>query len=154
MQDRFQEFLNDYGSTTKRFKEISKNNVVEVLFSGVTNNNFQRIVSIFLDNISIMVAISETNITNATFLQILQDSANNPIGEKLFESSSGIKRINMQISTISLQQITNQVIYEYLHQLGYNIQQVFYIRKSQFILNNEFMQLTEYILPSLLNLLQ
>lgn len=155
MQETFQEFLNDYGSTTYRFKKISKNYEIKVLFSGIENKVFQRIVSIFLNNAPVMVAISETNTNNTVFMKILQDAANNPIGEKLFKPDSGIKRVNMQIKAILPQQISNSIIYENIIKLGYGLQQKeLYIRESQFIFNNEQMYLTEYVLPSLVNLLK
>ncbi len=155
MQKKFQEFLNDYGSTTYRFKKISKNYEVKVLFSGIMNEVFQRIVSINLNNLPVMIAISETNTNNSVFMKILQDAANNPIGEKLFKPDSGIKRVNMQIKVILPQQIFNSIVYEYIIKLGYQLKQKeFYMRESQFIFNNEQMHLTEYVLPSLVNLLK
>ncbi|HMT03191.1 MAG TPA: hypothetical protein PKD00_07805 [Burkholderiales bacterium] len=155
MQETFQEFLNDYGSTTYRFKKISKNYEIKVLFSGIENKIFQRIVSIFLNNAPVIVAISETDTNNSVFMKILKDAANNSIGEKLFNPDSGIKRVNMQIKAILPQQISNAIIYENIIKLGYGFQQKeLYIRESQFIFNNEQMHLTEYVLPSLVNLLK
>lgn len=155
MQERFQEFLNDYGSTTYRFKKMSKNHKVKVLFSGINNKIFQRIVSIYLNNVPVMIAVSETNTNNKTFMKILEDAASNPIGEKLFKPDSEIKRVNMQIKVILPQEISNSIVYEHIIELGYELQQKdFYIRESQFIFYNEQMHLTEYVLPSLVNLLK
>lgn len=157
------QFLNYSGSTTKLFKSTTYNYKIEVLSSevkemskdssGIHNNNFQRIVVIYLDNIPIMIALSYTNCSCQKFFSILQEADTKPIGEFLFVAHSGIKRAKMKIYQIKIKNIQNNVIRDYILQLPLPNNYAIYERKSRFTYHKdkktEKMFLIEYMLPGL-----
>jgi chorismate-pyruvate lyase len=145
------EFLADYGSTTGHFKSWSDDYRLEVLEHGVVNDIFQRLVVIFVDKIPVMLGLSETNLANPTFLDILQNAGVTPIGLRLFAPNAGIKRIEPEIGLLDTQTITNQATFQYL--ANANVAGMIYFRQSNFVVANEVMTLKEYILPGLVDVL-
>lgn len=145
------QFLQNPGSTTKLFKQISVNYDLEVLEQGQLNDGFQRIVTIALDGTPVMVGLSYAACPN--FVGILQGAKVTPIGTRLFAPDSGIIRSKMSISKTLIQHIPNFTITNYLNQLGIEKQTSLYYRLSEFKLKSEQMTLTEYVLPGLAQLL-
>ncbi|MCE3269106.1 MAG: hypothetical protein K0R49_1358, partial [Burkholderiales bacterium] len=58
----------DPGSTTKSFKYLTNNYKLEILFSGLCKDTFKRIIVINLDDTPVMLASSETLLSNKLFL--------------------------------------------------------------------------------------
>ncbi len=146
------EFLADYGSTTKHFKTWSDEYFLEVIEHGVVGDVFSRLVVIFVDKIPVMLGLSETKLSNLTFLEILQNAGVTPIGVRLFAPNSGIKRIESFIGKIDTKTINNQTIKSYLVQS--NVSGVIYYRQSNFVMDDEILTLKEFILPGLNDVLK
>lgn len=146
-----EEFLADYGSTTQHFKSWSNDYRLEVLDHGLNRDKFQRIVVIFVDKIPVMLGLSETEITNTLFMDILQNAGLVPIGVRLFDPSAGISRTQAQIGRLNTIDINNQVVLRYLANAG--VTGDIHYRQSVFIANEQSMLLKEYILPGLIELL-
>ena len=146
------EFLADDGSTTKHFKTWSDEYLLEVMEHGIVGDIFSRLVIIFVDQIPVMLGLSETKLLNLIFLDILQNAGVNPIGVPLFAQNSGIKRVKPFIGKIDTKTINNQTIKSYLVQS--NVSGVIYYRQSNFVINDEIMTLKEFILPGLNDVLK
>ncbi len=146
------EFLNNPGSTTKVFQNLATSSQIEVLWNGFINDSlFQRIVLIKLDNIPVMIAISEADIFSPLFLDILKNSGTVPIGVRLFDSSAKISRSKMSFEEIHIDDIVNHIVQ---HELKQRVDEnIFIERNSNFNYDTQKMQLKEYILPGLVNLL-
>jgi chorismate-pyruvate lyase len=144
-------FLSCYDSTTKLFKTISDHYYLEVLDSAINGDRFTRRVLIHVANLPVMFGISHTKLTNKHFLQMLTNASNNPIGIQLFAPNSNIKRTNMIIDQVAADAIDCNIVQDYLAKN--NIRDKLHRRQSQFIYNNEIMELTEYCLPNLLTVL-
>lgn len=145
------EFLSDYGSTTKHFNSWSNDYTLEVIDHGVFEDVFYRLVVIFVDKIPVMLGLSETKQSNLNFLDILKNAGVTPIGIKLFEPNSGIKRIKPIIGQIDTRLISNTATHDYL--VKAKVEGLIYYRESNFVLGNEIMTLKEYILPGLVDIL-
>ena len=146
------EFLADYGSTTKHFKTWSDEYFLEVIEHGVVGDVFSRLVVIFVDKIPVMLGLSETKLSNLTFLEILQNAGVTPIGVRLFAPNSGVSRIEPFIGQIDIKTITNQATKNYL--VKYNVSGMIYYRQSNFVIDDEIMTLKEFILPGLNDVLK
>ncbi len=147
-----EEFLNDYGSTTAHFKSWSNDYHLDILDHGICGNKFHRVVLIWVDKIPVMIGLSETELTNLTFVEILQNAGAIPIGVRLFAPNSGITRTEASISQIGTDNIINKSVRNYLtHSNTYGS---IYLRQSNFVTTNEKMMLKEYILPGLIELLE
>ena len=143
--------LQNPGSTTKFFKALTDDYVLEVLDSGICGQVFQRITVIKLDKIPIMLNLSSTNVNNPIFVDILQNALTAPIGERLFASGSQISRDEMTIRTTTVKDINNQVIAGYIKALKINDDLCY--RYSIFKSEQEAMELNEYVLPGLTTIL-
>ena len=141
------QFLADYGSTTKYFKSWSDDYNIEVLDTGIVGDLFFRVVAIYVDQIPVIVGISQTKLTNPTFLSILQNAGVSPIGEKLFSPDFGIQRIGLSTDQIDKDLISNNIIKEYVFK-NCDVNKI-YFRQSEFVVANEVMGLKEFILPGL-----
>jgi len=141
------DIVNDPGSTTQAFKFLSSDYRLEVLFSDFEQEVFKRIIVIKLDNIPVMVASSETHISNAIFLDILQNSQTTPIGVRLFDPKSGIKRGSMFVKQIDLAEVEDPIVVKYISTLINN--EELYFRTSTFRADKQTMNLKEYVLPGL-----
>ena len=141
------DFVNDPGSTTKAFKLLTTDYKLEILSSNFTVSGFERIIVIKLDKIPVMVAISTTSHKDCLFLDILKNAENTPIGVKLFEQGSSIKRGNMSVTPIKINKINSQVIKQYI--LQNVVVDTLYLRRSSFTCRGESMELSEYVLPGL-----
>lgn len=147
-------FLANPGSTTIFFKKITKEYQLKILDNNYLANRLERITIIELDHIPVMLNLSYTSLTNSKFIDILENAATTPIGTKLFVPNSGIKRAQMSVSQIGVNQIDNVIIQNYMHELGLDTKTQLYVRQSQFTYQDEVMHLVEYILPGLVTLLE
>lgn len=144
------EIINNKHSMTSALKNLNSKLTVKVIYSGVESKQYKRFVSINLESTPVIVAISSTSPNNLTFYNILSDSNNNSIGLKLFAPNAEIQRDdNMTVEVIRIKQLTSPILRDYLRELGYSNEQKIVQRVSLFNHNNEFMQLTEYILPTI-----
>jgi chorismate-pyruvate lyase len=141
------EFLGNPGSTTKLFKALTDDYVLEILGCGVYAGVFQRITLIKLDQIPVMLGLSVTQTTNPLFMDIIQNTATAPIGNRLFDADSTISRGEMIVRKIAINDIANQVVFKYVRDM--NIDDELYYRYSVFRSGQEAMELNEYILPGL-----
>lgn len=148
-----EEFLQDRGSTTGYFSGLSQLYKLEILHHGINGAEFERIVAIYLENIPVMLGVSNTKLSHKKFLDILQNAAHIPIGTKLFAPDAGIVRTNMRISQIFRNNISNQIINSFLLSNIPDIGNTLYFRQSDFIYKEQSMQLDEYVLPGLIKLL-
>lgn len=151
LEKKWQKILYDPGSTTKAFKFLTSDYTLDVLFSQVEDGHFKRVVVIKLDQIPVMVALSMTNICNPLFLDILQNSATTPIGVRLFASDSSISRGIMQVTKISLALVFDNTIKQYISTIA-DINEIYH-RQSVFSHENETLELHEYVLPGLKEIL-
>ena len=147
-------------SMTVALKTLNNNLTLSILKNQVVCRHqkyyYQRNVVMKLDNIPIILATSQTALSNKTFVDILQNANSNPIGYQLFARASNIKRNPMMCVTnlYNIEKIDSPIFKNYLSQLKLDILNTTtlgYIvrRKSYFNLNRESMQLTEYILPTI-----
>ncbi len=144
-------FLENYGSTTISFKQMSDKYHLTILADGFIKDIFHRIVAIYVDDIGVMIGFSLTNKTCQTFLDILQNAKHVPIGVQLFDHKNKITRASLVIDKIDVSLIDNQIISDYMR--NNQITGEIYVRRSTFIKYNEKMELLEYVLPSLEQLL-
>ena len=145
------EFLTNCESTTSYFKRISDKYQLDVLQHGIKGNVFQRLVLIHVDDVPVMFGFSETRLDNANFLNILQNAGNTPIGLSLFAKNTSIARANMEVKQIDIVAVSHPLIVDYL--TSQKIIGKIYCRQSCFVDGDETLQLKEYILPGLLELL-
>lgn len=143
----WEDIVYDPGSTTKAFKGISSDYKLELLFSDFDQNIYKRAIIIKLDDIPVMLAVSETNELNDKFLEILQNAQTRPIGEKLFAAKSGIKRGVMTVDPVTVDDIEDSLALDYIHALG--VENGIFFRKSTFFAGAQTMDLKEYVLPGL-----
>lgn len=139
-------------SMTKTLKTLDNNLSVQILKTGVQGNNYVRITSLKLSDTPVIAAISQTNLKNTMFKDIIANADVTPIGVKLFAPDSKIKRRDdMQITQIKVRAITNPVIRNYLYSLSYTDNDTITQRYSEFYYKYQTMDLIEYILPSISN---
>lgn len=146
------DIINNNQSMTLYLKKLNSQFKVQELYNGIERGEYRRFVAISLDNTPVIVAISSTTPNNQVFYNILANSKNNSIGTKLFAHNSGIKRNpNMQIQTITVDNINGNILKNYLLKLGFSKNQPILMRISIFTTNNknEQMHLTEFLLPSI-----
>ncbi len=143
----WKDIVYDLGSTTKAFKYLSDDYKLEILYSDFEGDLFKRIIVIKLDDIPVMIAISETNISDGLFLDILQNAYTTPIGTKLFSPELGIKRGDMRVIRVNIADINDHLISCYIKELG--VAGELYLRISRFTCKKQTMELKEYILPGL-----
>lgn len=139
-------------SMTKTLKSLDNNLSVQILKTGVQGNNYVRIISLKLSDTPVIAAISQTNLKNKMFKDIIANADVTPIGVKLFAPDSKIKRRDdMQITQIKVRAVTNPVIRNYLYSLSYTDNDTITQRYSQFYYKQQTLDLIEYILPSISN---
>ena len=142
--------VNNPASMTKTLKALDNNLSVQMLKTGQQGTKYVRIVALKLSGTPVIAAISQTDMTNTTFKNIIANADVTPIGTKLFASDSTIKRRqNMQIRQIKLSSIKNSVITDYLLNLGYTPGTYLTERSSQFYSQMQTLDLIEYILPAM-----
>ncbi|MDD3266778.1 MAG: hypothetical protein PHC75_06335 [Burkholderiales bacterium] len=145
----FEELLNSCGSMTRQLETIGHKLTVKLLKEGLIEDNFCRYTLLKLDNNPVILALSYTKNNNLTFIEILKNANNIPIGKFLFAKSSGISRDSLVISKITLDELSDSLISNYL-KTHYHDKQEMFSRKSEFIsVQNEKMILIEIILPEL-----
>ena len=140
-------------SMTASLKKLNNNFSVHELYSGIESDMYKRFVTLKLESTPVIVAVSSTYHNNKKFYDILANSKNNSIGSRLFAPNSGITRNpNMLISTVTVSEVDSKILKEHLLELGYKENQKIIKRTSIFLYENiESMQLTEYLLPSIMN---
>jgi chorismate-pyruvate lyase len=135
---------------TKTLKSLDNNLSVEILKTGVQGDNYVRIIALKLSNTPVIAAISQTNLQNKLFKDIIANADTTPIGTKLFTPNSSIKRRDdMLIRKIKLSSIKNPVVTAYLSKLGYTDNDLIIERYSIFYYQQQTLDLIEYILPSI-----
>jgi chorismate-pyruvate lyase len=111
---------------------------------------YERNIVLNLNNVPVLVATSQTLLSNAIFLDILQNSGTQPIGNRLFAPDSSIKRDpTMSIRKVCIVDIDNIILQDYLLSLNYNKNDTLIMRKSYFYYKKEALQLIEFILPTI-----
>lgn len=143
----WEDIVYDPGSTTKAFKYLTDKYTLDILFSGFDGELFKRTIVIKLDDIPVMIATSETIVSNDLFLDILQNAHTTPIGVKLFSPKLGIKRGDMTVTQRDITTIDDVLISNYIKALG--VDKNLYYRASSFTHDKQTMELKEYILPGL-----
>lgn len=144
----FNELLNSCGSMTKQLEKMGHQLTVELIYEGRVNNNFCRYTILKLDNIPVILALSQTIQNNTTFSTLLQNANNTPIGKFLFAPNSNIIRNEVIISQINTISITDKKLSQYIIS-NYNQLQNLFQRESVFHYQDENMSLIEIILPEL-----
>ena len=144
--------INNRSSMTKSLKDLHHKFSIQLLHDGIKGNNYVRISALKLDDTPVVAAISSTSLNDPTFVDILRHASTASIGKRLFATNSPIKRRdNMKIYPIDVNAIIDPTIHSYLTlSLKYSSKQKIIARQSQFYYNNETMDLTEYILPTLI----
>ena len=142
--------VSNHGSMTTTLKQLNSDFTVKVLYTGVEDDKYNRIVTLQLNQKPVIDAISTTALHNAYFVNLLSHADTQPIGSILFAPHSTVHRNqHMQILYSELSHIHNNVIRRHLFSLGYTIHTKIIIRISEFDYNLQTMQLREYILPQL-----
>ncbi len=150
-----EQFVNNPASMTKALKSLDNDLTVKILKTGVQQLNYVRIIALKLSGTPVIVAISQTNLKNKTFKNIIANADVTPIGTKLFAPNSLIKRkAGMEINQTSIASIKNSTIQNYILGLGYTKDDNIIMRTSQFYYQKEDLDLVEYILPSINNFLK
>lgn len=147
-----EEFLRDPGSTTGYFNQLSLDYRLDILQHGINGECFERIIAIYLNSIPCLVAISRTKINFPLFLDILQNAGHIPIGTRLFAPNSSIKRENLNINPIFVDDIENLIIANFISTITTNDKKL-YCRTSDFTFEDQMMHLDEYTLPGLTKIL-
>jgi chorismate-pyruvate lyase len=145
-----EDLINNKGSMTKALESLHHNLSVELLKNGIVANEYVRISSLKLESTPVIAAIVSTNVANPTFVSILRNAATTPIGKMLFAPGSDIHRRNdMKVVVLTVHEVDNDIVHQYLNSLGYNDATHLVARKSEFYHQTETLEITEYILPSM-----
>ncbi len=146
----FNQFLYNQASMTKQLESLDNNFKVVVLNSAMVDSTYKRIVSLNLSNIPVLVAISQAKTSSPYFVDLLKNADTKPIGKVLFAKNSGVIRdLGMKVDQVHLSYITDKTLRNYIASLGYTDKDVIYKRTSIFRKEAQFMQLDEYVLPSI-----
>ncbi len=149
--------MNNPQSMTKFLQSLNHKLSIKKISDFTSGNQFTRIISMDLDDTSVLIGVSTTDKNSPTFYDILSHADTNPIGNKLFATNSKIHRnSNMQTSIIDIKSIMDsKIVQEYLIKtLKYNNNQKIIMRQSIFENDDyEKMYLTEYVLPSIIKFL-
>ena len=140
-----EEFISCYGSATANLKMLSSDYSLDLLALTTNLGILERLVKVTVNQKVIMYGLSTTNIVNKSFVELLTDCGNIPIGVKLFGKNSLFKRKSMIVKNITRSNIDNLNIISLINEDIKNI----YYRESIFIKNDEQMLLKEYFLPDL-----
>ncbi|MFN8771235.1 MAG: hypothetical protein ACK5Z5_03775 [Neisseriaceae bacterium] len=142
--------VNNKNSMTASLRKLNYNFSISILYNGLESEQYKRFVTINLESTPVIVAVSSTSPKNKTFYNILSNSKNNSIGIKLFAAHNKIKRDpNIIIYKTKISDVKSYNLHNYLLSLGYKNDQTIIKRTSIFVHETETMQLTEYILPSI-----
>ena len=150
----FERFLSDKSSTTALLKKLSNKYSLKLLQVEENKDCYRRVVLISLDNKPIIFGVSQADHASGTFRNILKTAKLVPIGEQLFLDNSGIVRDSMEISTVTVAEIDDNLVREYLSSNGYSANFKLYVRRSIFKKNAEELLLIEYIFPLLADFLR
>lgn len=146
----FNEFLYNQSSMTKQLESLDNNFRVFLLYSGIEGNNYKRISSLNLSNKPVVVGLSQANTGSPYFFSLLKKAETTPLGKSLFAKDSGVTRDpDMKVDQVYLDYISDSVVKDYIAGLGYTNNDVIYKRTSMFRKDKQYMQLDEYILPSI-----
>lgn len=146
----FNEFLYNQSSMTKQLESLDDSLKVTLLYSGTDGSNFKRISSLNLRNKPVIVGLSQAKTGNPYFVELLQSADTKPIGKVLFAPDSGVIRDpNMTVEQVYLNYISDHTVQTYIASLGYSNNDVIYKRTSIFRKDKQYMQVIEYILPSI-----
>ena len=146
---QIEKIAQDHGSLTKKLKTLNENFSIELLQTGNNSTEYRRTIAEKLNNVPVVMASSFTELKNTFFVDLLANSATKSIGETLFAHDSKVKRKQMNNKHITIQEIKNPTIQEYLYKIGYNTQTKIIYRNSIFTFENQNMHIEEYFLPSL-----
>ena len=145
-----EQLVSNQASMTKTLKSLDPDLSVQILKTGVQNDKYVRIIALKLSGTPVIAAISQTNLKNPLFKDIIANADVTPIGVKLFAPNSPIKRnADMQISKVELSSIKNPILHDYIASLGYTGKDAIIKRYSQFYYQKQTLDLIEYILPSI-----
>ncbi|MCE3269489.1 MAG: hypothetical protein K0R49_1743, partial [Burkholderiales bacterium] len=148
----FNKFLYSKSSMTKQLQSLDANFKVILLYSGMDGTNFKRISSLNLSNKPVIIGLSLAHNDSPYFVDLLKNANTMPIGKKLFAKNSGIYRDpKMNVEQIELNNISSITVKTYIAGLGFTNNDLIYKRTSIFRKDKEYMQVIEYILPSIHN---
>lgn len=123
---------------------------VSILYAKMEDNNFRRISSLNVENKPVVVAMAVANRASPYFVKMLENAGTTPLGKVLFATDSKIAREpTMEVEPLYLDDIDSYTIRNYIASLAYTKHDIFYKRTSVFRKGKQYMQLIEYILPSL-----
>lgn len=141
--------IGNKNSDTIPDRTLNQHYSLQILTSGVSEDNYVRVSLVSLNDMVVIAAISETNVKNKTFVNILKNSGTKPILNSVFHLSPVFTRKgNFKITNITVADIKNHAIHAYLVSQGYKNNKHLIERTSIFTYRNETMKLIEYILPS------
>lgn len=130
-------------------RTLNQHYSLKILNSGVSDDNYVRVSLVSLDDMVVIAAISETNLRNKTFVNILKNSGTKPITDSVFHLSPVFARKgNFKTANITVADVKNPAIHAYLVSQGYKNNKHLIERTSIFTYRSETMKLIEYILPS------
>ena len=139
---------------TAQLENLGQQLSISLIHEGINNQQFQRLVTLNLNNIAVVAAFSWANVDDRFFSQLLLNANTIPIGKFLFTDPSHAHRLNnMQIKQISLQQIQTLKLQQMLAASGHAPTQSFWQRSSIFAYRHEQLHLVEILLPELANFL-
>lgn len=148
LHPEFEELLNSCGSMTRQLEELGQKLTVTLLQENVTDNQRWRIITLNLNACPVIVAASHCDINAGFFENLLKNAAITPIGKFLFAKDSPVTRAdNMSILSVNAAQINISTLRSYLNTHGYQPDQLFWQRQSQFNYRDQSLFLTEIILP-------
>jgi chorismate-pyruvate lyase len=146
----FEELLNSCGSMTKQLEALGRHLSVTLLYEGVIENCFHRYITLNLNQIPVVLACSNALIEHDFFAKLLQNANTTPIGKFLFASGSTVARdSSMELDLIHSTIINDPRLQDYFQQHKYQLEQLFWQRKSIFRCQNQQLSLIEIILPEL-----
>ena len=146
----FEELLNSCGSMTKQLETLDRHLSVTLLYEGIIENYFHRYITLNLNQIPVVLACSNASLEHEFFAKLLQNANTTPIGKFLFASGSTVTRnSNMELDLIHSTIINDPHLQEYFQQHKYQLEQLFWQRKSTFHYQDQQLSLIEIILPEL-----
>lgn len=135
---------------TAQLENLGQQLTISLIHEEVSQQQFQRLITLNLNDIAVVAAFSYTGLNQRFFSQLLRNANTTPIGKFLFANPSKAKRLdNMQIKQAKLQQIQTIKLQEMLLASGYTPEQLFWQRSSIFSYQDEQLHLQEILLPEL-----
>ncbi len=146
----FEELLNSCGSMTKQLEALGRHLSVTLLYEGIVDNCFHRYITLNLNQTPVVLACSNALLEHEFFAKLLQNANTTPIGKFLFANGSAVTRdSNMELDLIHSTIINDPRLQNYFQQHKYQLEQLFWQRKSIFHYQNQRLNLIEIILPEL-----